>query len=151
MKPRNNGMRIGPHPAQEVIAIRSLVDVVENWVLRPNRCLPACPNQRRVQSHFHHVAGTHTSALGHAVDQRLVEVENERLLVLERRRFQIQVRGLASRDQRSWRSRSLGVPSESADGGGGRLELCGYVGGSKMTGLAHAGRDGLRFPVSSLS
>ena len=66
---------------QELVAVGALVHVVQDRVLRPGRRRRALVC--RVEPHLDHVPGAHAPALGHAVDQRLVEVEDQRLLVAD--------------------------------------------------------------------
>ena len=94
-------------------------------MLRPDGLLPAHAHISRVQSHFDHVARRHAAALGHGVDEGFVEVEDERLLVLQVGRIDGAelVRGLALGDQRPRRRRRLGVLGQRADGRGRGFEL----------------------------
>lgn len=70
--------------AQEVITVRSLVYIVQDGVLRPQRGL----RPTRCQSgghghrelHLNHVAAGHAATLGERVDESLVEIQNQGLL-----------------------------------------------------------------------
>jgi hypothetical protein len=64
---------------EKVVAVRTLVDVVQDGHLRAND-LSAGAN-RGLQFNLDHVAGLETATFGHAVDKCLIEVENQRLLV----------------------------------------------------------------------
>ena len=70
---------VPPYPAQEVIAVRPLVHVIQNRVLGADRGLPPCGYVGGVEAYLDHVSRAHASALGHAVDQRLIEIEDQRL------------------------------------------------------------------------
>lgn len=86
------------------------VNIVQDGMLGSQNRLSADARPRRVQPDLHHVAGADAAALGHAVDERLVQVEDERLEILRvGRRKVVDVRRLAARDERPRRRRRLGV------------------------------------------
>ena len=65
--------------AQELVAVRSFVDVVEDWMLRAER--GAAGAYGDVELYLDHVAGGHAAAFGERVDQGFVEVDDEGLLL----------------------------------------------------------------------
>jgi hypothetical protein len=66
-------------------------------MLRPNARLPTDANIRRGQAHLDHVSRAHAPAFAHAVDERLVQIEYQRLLVASISRLYIHIAGLAAR------------------------------------------------------
>lgn len=69
---------------QELIAVRALVDVVQDRVLRCQRGLRPVGCQGSGHGHgklnLHHVAAGHASALGERVDEGLIEIQHQGLL-----------------------------------------------------------------------
>jgi hypothetical protein len=55
------------HSSEEVIAMRSLVNIVKNGMLRAE-CWTTASSHERAEFHFHHMPGTHPATLCHAVD-----------------------------------------------------------------------------------
>ena len=73
------------HFAEEFVAMRALMDIVQDRVLRPNHRGRLSSMQRaegdgRVQLDFDHVARRHAATFGERVNQSFVEVDDERLL-----------------------------------------------------------------------
>ena len=64
--------------AQEFVAARSFVDVVQDGYTRAD--LYAGRADRSAESYFYHVAGGHSIAFGHAVNQCFVQIDDESLL-----------------------------------------------------------------------
>lgn len=88
------------------MAKRSFVHVVQYGHLwtKDN----SAPTNGTLELDFHHVSGAHPSALGHAVDQRLIQVDDQCLFgCLGAMREDI--RGLASWHERPRCSRSTGI------------------------------------------
>lgn len=128
--------------------MRPLVHIIQDRVLRPNARLPANAHVRRGQPHLDHVSRAHAPAFAHAVDERLVEVQYQRLLVASIGRLEVHVTWLAARYQRPRRGRRPGVFGERTDGRGRGFELGRDV---IWREAAVAGADGLGFLVFPLS
>lgn len=136
-------------PSQELVAVRPLVDVIQDWVLWPDRGLPPGALVGCVEADLDHVPGAHAAALRHAVDQGFVEVEDERLLVSHIGQLDVlvEVRRLPAWDERSWRRWCFGVLGESAYGGRRRFKLRrdavhGIAATAVMTTVVPASRTG---------
>ena len=107
--------------------MRSLVNVIQYRVLRSDAGLPTNPNVSRVQLDLHHVSCAHPAALRHAVNQSLVQVKDQGLLGCLRVGFHIDVRWLASWDERSRGRRGFGVFRQGTNGRRGRFEVRRYI------------------------
>lgn len=70
------------HLAEEFVAVRTFVDVVEDGVLRTeDGCVRrGADSDRGVELDFDHVAGGHAAAFGEGMDQGFVQVQDEGLL-----------------------------------------------------------------------
>lgn len=97
--------------------MRTLMHIIEDRMLRAEGLCAAASDVRGIKADLDHVPGTHAPALGHAVDQGLVEVEDQRLHVFRVDGLLVRHVGrLASRDQRPRRRRRLRIPCQRGDG-----------------------------------
>lgn len=104
-----------------------LMHVVENGMLRTDAGLPAHPDVRGVQFDLHHVSGAHPPALGHAMNQGLVQVKYKRLLRRMSIGLQVDVGWLAARDERPGRRGCSRVLGQSTGRGSRRFEMGRYI------------------------
>ena len=61
---------------QELVAVRPLVHIVQDGVLRADAGLATYTDVCRAELDLDHVSAVHAAALRHAVDQRLIQVED---------------------------------------------------------------------------
>lgn len=122
----------GSYPAQEIITVGTLVDPVQDGVLRPQRRLASGPDIRLVEPYLHHVACAHPPALRHAVYQGFVQIQNQRLLMFPVCGFDVQIGRLPARDQRARRCGCLWVFCQRPGRRGRGLELRRYIGNGRV-------------------
>lgn len=112
---------------QKLVAVGSLVDPVQDGVLG-HACVAAAAEaeRRRVKTDLDHVAAVQPAAFGHAVNQCLVEIQNQSLLLLAGRLI-INVGGLSAGNEWSGRRGGLGILGQGGVRRGGRLEMGGEL------------------------
>jgi hypothetical protein len=104
-------VNVDSHLAQEVVAVWALMYVVQYRYLRTEN--HAIPSNGTLKLDFDHMTSAHSAALGHTVNQGLIQVDDKSLLG-RIRVISHDIRGLTARNQRPRRSRSAWIP-----------ELCG--------------------------
>lgn len=69
---------VGPHLAQEIMAVWALMHIVQYRNLRAKK--HAVPSDGTLKLDFDHMTSAHSPTFGHTVDQRLIQVDDEGLL-----------------------------------------------------------------------
>lgn len=97
----------------------SFMDVVEDGMLRSNTGLPAHAHIGCIQLHLDHMSAAHPATLRHAVDQSLVQIEDQCLLWRLSVRLEVDIGWLSAGNQWPRRCWCLGVLCQSPSRRGG--------------------------------